>query len=211
MLKAMTASKANATSFKKGIAKVPGSGRKTNVRPQHRNLISNKNHNSNAKRTRSCSSRSGARRPMICVFGQDRIDLAYSDRRNRKGPHTFDPSCVLARIAAHAEIGPRPRSKTMTKFFLLGLFGLQSAVMTAQAQVFDNLPINEAENSFALRGGARTAEGEPTASNWQSFHPNWAPLSDLVGADGRDTGGVLQQMPRITASRDCANVIICFE
>ena len=72
----------------------------------------------------------------------------------------------------------------MTKFFLLGLFGLQSAVMTAQAQVFDNLPITEAENSFALRGGARTAEGEPTASNWQSFHPNWTPLSDLVGRMG---------------------------
>ena len=52
------------------------------------------------------------------------------------------------------------------------LFGLQSAVMTAQAQVFDNLPITEAEKSFALRGGARMAEGEPTASNWQSFHPN---------------------------------------
>ena len=54
-------------------------------------------------------------------------------------------------------------------------FGLQSAVMTAQAQVLDNLPITEAENSF-----------------------DWAPLSDLVGADGRDTSGVLQQMPRIT-------------
>jgi hypothetical protein len=87
-------------------------------------------------------------RPMIRVFGQDRIDLAYSDRRNREGPHTFHPSCVLARIAAHAEKGPRPRSKTMTKFFLLGLFGLQSAVMTAQAQVFDNLPITEAEKQW---------------------------------------------------------------
>jgi hypothetical protein len=50
MLKAMTASKANATSFKKGFAKVPGSGRKPNVRPQHRNLISDKNHNCNARR-----------------------------------------------------------------------------------------------------------------------------------------------------------------
>jgi hypothetical protein len=70
-------------------------------------------------------------RPMIRVFGQDRIDLAYSDRRNREGPDTFHPSCVLARIAAHAEKSPRPRSEIMTTFFLLGLFGLQSAVMTA--------------------------------------------------------------------------------
>jgi hypothetical protein len=87
-------------------------------------------------------------RPRIRVFGQDRIDLTYSDRRNREGPHTFHPSSVFARIAAHAEKGPRPRSKTMTKFFLLGLFGLQSAVMTAQAQVFDNLPITEAEKQW---------------------------------------------------------------
>ena len=36
----------------------------------------------------------------------------------------------------------------MTKFFLLGLFGLHSAVMTAQAQVFDNLPITEAEKQW---------------------------------------------------------------
>ena len=36
----------------------------------------------------------------------------------------------------------------MTKFFLLGLFGLLSAVMTAQAQVFDNLPITEAEKQW---------------------------------------------------------------
>ena len=42
----------------------------------------------------------------------------------------------------------RPGSKTMTKFFLLGLFGLLSAVMTAQAQVFDNLPITEAEKQW---------------------------------------------------------------
>ena len=36
----------------------------------------------------------------------------------------------------------------MTKFFLLGLFRCQSAVMTAQAQVFDNLPVTEAEKQW---------------------------------------------------------------
>lgn len=36
----------------------------------------------------------------------------------------------------------------MAKFLLLGLFGLLSAVMTAQAQVFDNLPITDAEKRW---------------------------------------------------------------
>ena len=36
----------------------------------------------------------------------------------------------------------------MTKSFLLGLFGLLSVVTTAQAQVFDNLPITLAEKQW---------------------------------------------------------------
>ena len=83
----------------------------------------------------------------------------------------------------------------MTKFFLLGLFGLQSdAVMTAQAQVFDNLPITEAENSLALHGGGRTAEGEPTASNWQSFSSK---LGAFVGFGG---GGWARYRRRFTTN-----------
>jgi hypothetical protein len=41
----------------------------------------------------------------------------------------------------------------MAKFLLLGLFGLLSAVMTAQAQVFDNLPITDAEKRVEQKSG----------------------------------------------------------
>jgi hypothetical protein len=83
-----------------------------------------------------------ARLPRWRGFSQFRLSRGPLVERHIRleGIHQKDFSLSPARS--------RPRSKTMTKFFLLGLFGLLSAVMTAQAQVFDNLPITEAEKQW---------------------------------------------------------------